>query len=105
MHDIDDHVLPRKALRDYPVYQHEDRMFNTQEEDRLRDKATWLREQAYKNNISPDQMTNLFYRCSMNSTILDRYFRGEKNLIWDRDEDNLLAGPYKEVFKESAISI
>lgn len=99
MYHIDAQMLPRKVTRDVSFSRPDERFFSTQEEERLRDKETWLREQAMKHSISPDQMKSLFFRCSMNSLILDRYFRGEHNLIWDKDEDDLLTGPYKDVAK------
>ena len=59
------------------------------------DKEAWLEEQAKKYHMTSDQITDVFYYCSMDMDLLTKYLQGERHLAWNEDEDTLLRGPAK----------
>ena len=85
-------TVPSKVLK--PV------LLDREEEERVEEKKSWVAEQAEKRNLPEDVFMDLFLRCSMDTTILDRYLNGETHLLWDDDEDMLLKGPAKVVGKK-----
>lgn len=88
MHYVDERILPRKNYwGDY---------YEEEEIGRFRNKELWLRELAERYTMSPDQMTTLYYNCSMDSDMLRRYLDGETHLLWSNDEDILITGSQQE---------
>jgi len=71
-----------------------------EEEELVEEKKHWVEEQAKKHNMSEEKFMDLFHRCSMDTHILQRYFKGDTHLLWDDDEDMLLRGPAKKVGKK-----
>lgn len=79
-------------------------LLNQEEVRLLEDKRIWVKECARKHNLTPDQFLDLFFRCSMNYQILEKYLEGYTDLAWDEDEDTILRNPRSEAEKKMLVS-
>ena len=54
------------------------------------EKANWLKNASQTHSKSPKEILNVFYSCSMNVKMLEKYFEGDQNLLWTKEEDEVL---------------
>jgi hypothetical protein len=111
MKQVDQVMMPRKANKEetapQPISELLELSKKEKEQERSAeknlsknlDKEAWLEQQAKKYHMTSDQITDVFYYCSMDTNQLSQYLQGQNHLVWNEDEDTLLRGPAKTYAK------
>ena len=63
---------------------------NPKDMQKVVEKADWVKRISQKYNKTPKELLEIFYYCSMNVKILEKYFAGEDYLLWIKEEDDIL---------------
>ena len=111
MQQIDEKMMPRKVNRNEKEtqttpgkdaskmslskkqdIQSEDIKINP---DDIINKEAWLESKAKEYHMTSDEITDLFYYCSMDMNLINMALKGQKFLAWTEEEDMLLRGSAK----------
>ena len=77
--------------------------YNTQPEviknnlSKVNEWTEWIEQFSKKYKITPKELSNIFYFCSMNIETLKEYLAGKRYVLWTQEEDDLLIEGQKDV--------